>query len=254
MFRFDDIPEIKINCDNTRPQRQRLFDRSPMSQPHSISSGSPAPQRPWDARLARRLVTPLKNSWVTPNHLTTVRLLIGLAAAFSFTYGSYGWSNLAAFLLALSNFVDHTDGELARISGKTSRIGHLYDLASDAGVTILLFIGIGVGVGTSKAMTVSPALLGALAGSAIALIFWLRMRIEERVGKAGTQQASLAGFETEDVLYLLPLVTLFNGVASFLTAAAIGAPLFAVWVVIDYWRVMRRLDPKSAAGDIGVAS
>ena len=103
-----------------------------MSQPHSISSGSSASQRPWDARLARRLVTPLKNSWVTPNHLTTVRLLIGVAAAFFFTYGRYGSSNLAACLLALSNFVDHTDGELARMSGKTSRIGHLYDLASDA--------------------------------------------------------------------------------------------------------------------------
>ena len=225
-----------------------------MSQPHSIASGSPAPQRPWDARLARRLVTPLKNSWVTPNHLTTVRLLIGLAAAFFFTYGSYGWSNLAAFLLALSNFVDHTDGELARISGKTSRIGHLYDLASDAGVTISLFIGIGVGVGAGKATTLAPTLLGALAGSAIAVIFWLRMQIEERVGKAGTQQASLAGFETEDVLYLLPLVTLFNGVAPFLTAAAIGAPLFAVWVVIDYWRVMHRRHPQNEPSDVEVAS
>ena len=31
---------------------------------------------PWDARLARRLVGPLGNSWVTPNHLTT-RALAG---------------------------------------------------------------------------------------------------------------------------------------------------------------------------------
>jgi len=38
-------------------------------------------QRPWDARLARKLVTPLKNSRVTPNHLTTVRLGVGLAGA-----------------------------------------------------------------------------------------------------------------------------------------------------------------------------
>ena len=29
------------------------------------------------ARLARILVTPLKDSWVTPNHLTTVRLGVG---------------------------------------------------------------------------------------------------------------------------------------------------------------------------------
>src|SRR5580704_13629100 len=96
----------------------------------------PAERRPWDARLARRLVTPLMHSWVTPNHLTTLRLLVGLAAAAAFIPGSYVWSN----------FLDHTDGELARMSGKTSRFGHLYDLASDAAVTILLFIAIGVGV------------------------------------------------------------------------------------------------------------
>jgi hypothetical protein len=41
-------------------------------------------------------------------------------------------------------------------------------------------------------------------------------------------------------LYLLPLVTLCDGVAPFLVAASIGAPLFALWVVIDYRQVLRR--------------
>ena len=67
------------------------------------------------------------------------------------------------------------------------------------------------------------------------------MRIEELAGKAASRQASLGGFETEDVLYLLPLVTLCNGAAAFLVAAAIGAPLFALWVIIDYRRLVRRL-------------
>jgi len=30
-------------------------------------------QRPWDARLARRLVAPLRDTWVVPNHPTTAR-------------------------------------------------------------------------------------------------------------------------------------------------------------------------------------
>jgi phosphatidylglycerophosphate synthase len=184
---------------------------------------------------------PLRYSRVTPNHLTTVRLGVGLGAAWAFTYGTYAWSNIAALLLILSNFLDHTDGELARISGKSSRIGHLYDLVSDAVVTILLFIAIGVGVGLGEGagLPVPPALLGALAGCAIALIFLLRMRIEDMLGKAGTRQAAIGGFETEDILYLLPLVTLCNGLTRFLVAAAIGAPLFATWVVIDYFRTAR---------------
>jgi archaetidylinositol phosphate synthase len=199
-------------------------------------------QRPWDARLARRLVAPLKDSWVTPNHLTTLRLIVGLAAAAAFLPGTYGFSNLAALLLILSNFLDHTDGELARMSGKSSRIGHVYDLVSDAAVTILLFLAMGAGVGDTpgNVLQIPPVALGLVAGCAIALIFFLRMRIEDMIGKAANQQASVAGFETEDVLYLLPLVTLSNGVMPFLTAAALCAPLFAVWVMIDYRHVLRR--------------
>lgn len=211
-----------------------------------------APVRPWDARLARRLVAPLVDTWVRPNHLTTLRLGVGLAAAAAFLPGSYGWSNVAALLLILSNFLDHTDGELARMSGKTSRIGHLYDLASDAAVTVLLFIAIGIGVSAMPGIElgVPRAVLGLVAGSAIALIFYLRMRIEELLGKTATRQASLGGFETEDVLYLFPLATLSNAMVPMLLAASVCAPLYAIWVVIDYQRVLRR-DRRMATGVAG---
>lgn len=220
----------------------------------SAAVAASAPARPWDARLARWLVTPLKHTRITPNHLTTLRLLIGTLCAFAFAAGGYRFANLGAVLLVLSNFVDHTDGELARISGKTSRFGHFYDLACDAFVTIALFVGIGIGVGVTHGpfvvagVPLSPQLLGWLAGIAVALIFFLRMQIEEREGKAGTKQASVGGFETEDVLYLMPLVTLFDGTKGFLVAASIGAPLFASWVIFDYVRMMRRTAPSAQAG------
>jgi phosphatidylglycerophosphate synthase len=219
----------------------------------SAAIAASAPARPWDARLARWLVTPLKHTRVTPNHLTTLRLLIGTLCAFAFAGGGYRFANLGAVLLVLSNFVDHTDGELARISGKTSRFGHFYDLACDAFVTVALFVGIGIGVGIShgpfnvSGVPISPQLLGWLAGIAVASIFFLRMQIEAREGKSGTKQASIGGFETEDVLYLMPLVTLFDGTQGFLIAASIGAPLFAIWVVFDYVRMLRRASPAEQA-------
>jgi archaetidylinositol phosphate synthase len=198
-------------------------------------------QRPWDARLARKLITPLKDTWVTPNYLTTVRLFVGLAAAAAFLPGTYGWSNFAALLLIASNFLDHTDGELARISGKSSRLGHWYDLVSDAVVTVVLFVAMGAGVEQRGLfLGVPPMAVGTVAGVAIALIFWLRMQIEELAGKAANRQPVMGGFETEDILYLLPLVTLCNGVGAFLVAAGIGAPLFALWVIFDYRRKVRR--------------
>ena len=192
----------------------------------------------WDARLARRLVTPLVDTPVTPNHLTTLRLLIGVAGAYYLSLGAFWLCTLGALLIALSNFVDHTDGELARISGKSSKIGHFYDLASDALVTVLLFLGLGFYVGVHHPSLIVPAeWLGGIAGVAVALIFFLRMRIE-----------SMAGFETEDVLYLLPVVTLLNGMTPFLLAAAIGAPLFAAWVAVDYQRVVRRMSKRIGPG------
>jgi len=218
-----------------------------MTESAPFSTPVPPLARPWDARLARRLVAPLKDTWVRPNYLTTIRLTFGLAAAVAFLPGTYAASNLGAALLVVSNFLDHTDGELARLSGKTSRIGHWYDLASDAVVTILLFVAIGMGVdaASAHAMLAPGAWLGAVAGVAIATVFFARMRIEELAGKSASRQASLAGFETEDVLYLLPVVTLCNGLGPLLIAASIGAPLFAVWVLIDYRRVSRQLQSGS---------
>ena len=219
-----------------------------MSESRSSPYAAAVAQRPWDARLARRLITPLKDTWVTPNYLTTVRLCVGLAAAAAFVPGTYGWSNLAALLLILSNFLDHTDGELARISGKSSRLGHWYDLASDAVVTMLLFVAMGAGIEAKRGLLLglAPMAVSTVAGVAIALIFWLRAQIEELGGKAASRQPSMGGFETEDVLYLLPLVTLCNGMVPFMAAAGIGAPLFALWVIFDYRRMMRRVRPDGA--------
>jgi archaetidylinositol phosphate synthase len=226
-----------------------------MSESHPLPHVRAAVQRPWDARLARRLIAPLKDSRITPNSLTTVRLGVGLAAAAAFLPGTYGWSNVAALLLILSNFLDHADGELARISGKTSRIGHLYDLASDATVTMLLFVAMGAGLAARQGLPLGlpPILLGTATGVAVALIFWLRMQIEALGGKTASRQASMGGFETEDVLYLLPLVTLSNGVAPFLAVASIGAPLFAVWVIFDYRRLVRRTRPLAEQPTVGAA-
>lgn len=204
------------------------------------------PPRTWDGRLARRLVRPLVGTGVTPNHLTTLRLAIGIAGAACLARGGYGWANGGALLIVLSNFVDHTDGELARISGQSSRAGHLYDLACDAVVTVLLFAAMGIGVSRQGGvMAVSPTALGIVAGLAIALIFFLRMRIEALTGKVGTMQGFAAGFETEDVLYLLPLVTLCAVVGPFIAVAAVGATLYAAWAVVGWQRVVRRTRPQA---------
>lgn len=186
--------------------------------------------KPWDARLAAWLVAPLVDSPVHPNALTTARLLVGLAGAALFATGSA--FNLAALFIVCSNFLDHTDGELARLSGKTSRFGHSYDLACDALVTVGLFVGLGFGLQSDLGWR--SIAYGVIAGVAVAGIFHLRNIIETRRGKAATRQATWAGFEIEDVLYLIPLVTLSDQQTVFLTAAAVGAPIAFLVVMAQF--------------------
>ena len=189
--------------------------------------------KPWDAQLAYWLVRPLKDSWVNPNHLTTVRLLTGLAATVAIAVGDTIWANIGAGLFALSNFLDHTDGELARLSGKSSKWGHQYDLASDAIIHILLFVCIGYGLREGK-FGWWALLMGIVSGVSVACIFHLRNEMEQRLGKDASRQPNFAGFDIEDVLYLFPIVTLLDGLEPLLMAATIGAPAFAVWVIWQF--------------------
>ena len=191
--------------------------------------------KPWDARLAAALVRPLVNTGVSPNVLTTVRLLVGVIGTALFATGRH--PNLAAFTIVFSNFLDHTDGELARMSGRSSRFGHFYDLASDALITVALFACIGVGLAGS--LGASAIVSGTVAGLAVAGIFHLRNLIENAHGKVATAQPRLAGFEAEDILYLLPLVTVFDGLPLFLRAASIGAPI-AFFIVLAQYLAYRR--------------
>ena len=197
--------------------------------------------KPWDARAAARLVRPFIDSpSVMPNHFTVLRLVVGLGGALAFASGT--WPNAAAWLIVLSNFLDHTDGELARLGDKGSRFGHYFDLIADAIVTISMFVGIGIGLAQITAGN-GPIVMGCIAGAAVAVIFQLRCRIEARHGKAATRQARWGGFEAEDVLYLLPLVTYCGGLSWFLHAAAVGAPIGAVIVIAQYFKIGHRTAP-----------
>jgi archaetidylinositol phosphate synthase len=189
-------------------------------------------KKPWDAQLAYWLVRPLKDSWVNPNHLTTVRLVTGLLATTALAAGSPDWANIGAGLFVLSNFLDHTDGELARLSGKSSKWGHQYDLASDAIIHIFLFVGIGYGLMDSK-LGWWALLMGIVSGVSVACIFHWRNEIEQQLGKDATHQPNFAGFDIEDVLYLFPVVTLLHGLVPLVILATIGAPIFAIWV---FWQ------------------
>lgn len=189
-----------------------------------------ASTKPWDARLANLLVRPLRRTAVHPNHVTTVNFAIGLCAAAAYA-GSR--PHLGAALYVASAILDHADGELARMTGKTSAFGAAYDRGSDLVVKIALFAGMGLGF-RHGALGGWAILAGLTAGVAFVTIFLLRSELARR-DRSAIEQPAAGGFEIEDVLYAIAPLSWTGLLLPFVLAAAVGAPLFALWTARQLW-------------------
>ncbi len=205
--------------------------------------------RPWDSRIARILVLPLRGTSVRPNHLTTLGLLTGLTSAALYAHGGTHGADLGAVLLVAAMIVDHADGELARMTGTTSELGRAYDRVADLSVKLCTFLGMGLGLGP-EVLGGWGAALGASAGLALLTIFGARSALARRRGDAALTQPALAGFEIEDVLYLIAPVTWLGGLPSFVAAAGLGAPLFALWTLYGLQRAVAADRGRAGGGGV----
>jgi len=112
--------------------------------------------------LAARIVRLLLPTAMTPNQVTAVSCLLGLAAAAGLSLGSWPGLVAGAFLLHLSIVVDCADGQLARAKGLTSQWGEVFDHTSDDLSFLLVSFALGLAVWRSElAPLVKAALVAA---------------------------------------------------------------------------------------------
>ncbi|MCH8079716.1 MAG: CDP-alcohol phosphatidyltransferase family protein [Proteobacteria bacterium] len=187
----------------------------------------------WTHKIARVCILPLVNSPITPNHLTTIRLITGVAACGLFAIGTTEWNLYGGCLWILSAFMDRADGELARVSGKTSPWGHKYDYFSDVFVTALFFFGIGIGLRDSTLLNINLGLwtivMGVTASAGVIAAEIVAEIIDQSQKDTGDKAyAGFAGFDFDDVLYLFAPVVWLNLHLPFLIGASVGAPIFAL--------------------------
>ncbi len=188
------------------------------------------PVMPWDQQLAQRLVAPFRNTPLHPNHLTLLTLILGQYAAWTFAFAmDLAW--LAALSYMLAVFSDHLDGELARLSGKTTRFGHDFDFITGGLNYTALFIGIGIGLQEHWAL-----LLGLAAGLCNPAILMLRMRMERRFGARSVAHPAFAGFEIEDFIYLIGPITWLAGIVYFFIPFALGNIAYLGWTLLEFRR------------------
>jgi len=183
----------------------------------------------WIHRFSRVLVQPLVDTALTPNHLTTGRLISGLAAAGCFAVGEDLWNWVGAVSFVISMVLDRADGVLARLSGKSSRFGAFYDLTADAICNSALFIGIGIAA-RDGSLGNWAILLGIITGLSVSIIFTTVIRVAAEVDTGAVTFNAHAGFDPDDAMILVPLGILFGMANLLLILAAAVTPLVAIYI------------------------
>ena len=145
------------------PNGPQLAERSLFQSLQSLKDG-------WDGWFDRNVNR--KFSWVltrlflkmgiSPNTITLISMLVGLAAAGCIATGLYEWGIIGALLFQLSVIMDCCDGEVARLTFSESRFGKEFDILADNVVHIAIFVGIASGsyLHGSWAGTNLPLILG----------------------------------------------------------------------------------------------
>ena len=196
-----------------------------------MSSIYTQPHTSWTHRLTRIMVRPLVGTRVTPNHLTTGRLLTGLASCAAFAVGDASWTVWGGVIWLLSCLLDRADGELARLGGLSSPFGHIYDYYCDITVNALLFLCIGIGLRTSGLGMAGPV-LGVLASAGVLMASILSQRLESAGAVETKAYVGILGFDFDDTLYLFAPAAWFGLFPYILVGAAIGGPVVAIMTAV----------------------
>ena len=181
---------------------------------------------------------------VTPNAMTFFCLALGLAAAWCFGSPVAESQLTGGLFFLLHSILDGCDGELARLKFKESRLGGVLDFWSDNVVHVAVFSALAYA--WSAAVDDDwPLLLGAAAVSGTILsagfvyLYAMRPRQDGRpllTTVSPSYQSRLTevldAAARRDFIYLVMIFSLFGKAYWFVAAAAAGAPVFFVSMVI----------------------
>ncbi len=181
--------------------------------------------KPYDQAICAVLVRPLVNTRVTPNHITTVSLILSLAGSALFGWGEGTAPLWAAALVTVARFIDHMDGELARQSGKTSKFGAMYDSLTGSASYGTLFLGMGYAEWRQGAPD-WVLWLAAVTMVFIVLHMFLQFRVESWTGTAPDAYPQIGRVQVEDGFYLILPIVWLTGTWWFFLAGTVGTLIY----------------------------
>jgi len=201
--------------------------------------------RHFDRRISSRLSPRFVRRGITPNAITALATLVGLAGAACLAAPSRGLHVAGALLFVASTILDGCDGEVARLSFTSSEFGRKLDLIGDNVVNAAVFLAIawsswqshgGPGMRALVSFTLGGFALATLAGFVFSR--WL--------GRSGRDEELHDLYESlasRDFAYFVLLLALCGRLHWFVGFAAVGSYAFVVFLAGVWLRARRGPTP-----------
>lgn len=143
-------------------------------------------------RLSNPIAALLANTPITPNQVTTLNLILAVATG---AIVAAGWQIAGGILIQLTSVADGVDGALARLTGRVSRLGGIFDAVTDRYADAAILGGMGIYAARFEDVS-RPEVAAAFALAGALLVSYSRARIEASLGAA-----SLAGGRRADLVF-----------------------------------------------------
>lgn len=152
-------------------------------------------------RCSRVLTRLLVRLPVTANQVSLTSLVLGLGGAWGFWWATPTSALVGLILYMLAVVVDHSDGEIARLTFQESAFGEWLDFSIDTLIHALLVLGMGI---TAHAVGGPPAVAagGMAAFGVLMSAFFARLLSQEKNG-AKRLGGLLRGLGNRDLFYLV---------------------------------------------------
>ena len=215
--------------------------------------------KPTDGFVSRHINRPisqfcsfhlLKIDWLRPIHATVLAGALGVAMALCLFLGGYIGLLAGAFLFQLASIIDGVDGEIARATFRTSKLGASLDTASDAATNFAFIAGVSVNLWLSGEVAAGQAGLAGLAllMTGLAVMGFLSVREggplnfdalkHEANATSSPIMAVLAKITSRDVYALVLAVLILIGWAG--PAMVFFAGAVTIWFIAAAFMLGRR--------------
>lgn len=197
-------------------------------------------------RLSRPLTRLLLGTPLSPNAVTVIGIVLGVAGGLLLGAASLGGVAAGVLLLVVSGVLDCSDGELARLRLAESPLGHWLDMTGDLVVNVAVLAGVGLHLASTGRMPGwgTFVLLGAGVLGAFGVISWSEQTEERRHRVPGWENRLLDGvlgpLTTRDWHVFVVGFALAGRTDAMVRGAAVGAHVFWAVTLIVLLRVLRR--------------